>query len=571
MFKKTSNQRRTLNLLAICALLLISCITTGNIAQTVNAAPSYTGVAKPMQFYFHYREIPVTVAGLETKYIFDTSRQFSFSTQEQAFTNSFYKPVGLPKIEVDFYLYPNLAGPVTISGSWQTFIWVNGSAYKPTGFTLQFKEITINGETLWNSGLINPTVTSTVGEYIDVPVYNYNLSTSLTHTFGAGTTIFVGIEVNAGSSADTRIWYDSEQYPSKIILPAKDYARPIEVKTYTYDNQESTMFHYNWSQSQRIVNVRANVTDPFAGYDVHRVNMTILDPAGNPVVDDQSMSRKSNGQWETGFSHLFEANYTYPSTAQRGNYTLIVSVIDNNGYYRSLDTTEAEPFIEHYTHIFSIGIILYFDPAFQIVDDMGDPLPNAQVYVKWPNGTRDTLPRYTSVNGFINFTDLPSANYEFTILWKDVLVKQITVDVTSDGPYVIKTDVYQLTVEVLGNDQSSVHGAYVIVYTKSGVGYGLSISNETGEAVFKLPKGIYDIEAHYSGEYWLRVFTATANKTGIDVDASRSIAVTLAEFPPPIWATTGFWLLLIPILVIIGIVAYKIFLGHRRSRTKKET
>jgi len=571
MFEETSNQRTTLNLFAICALLLISSIATGNMTRTVNAAPSYTGVAKPMQFYFHYRETPVTVAGLETKYVIDTSREFSFSTQQQAFTNSFFKPVGLPKIEVDFYLYPNLAGPVTISGSWQTFIWVNGSAYKPTGFTLQFKEITINGETLWESGPINPTVTSSVGEYIDVPVYNYNLSTSLTHTFGAGTTIFVGIEVNAGSAADTRIWYDSELYPSKIILPAKDYARPIEVKTYTYDNQESTMFYYNWSQSQRIVNVRANLTDPFGGYDIHRVNMTILDPAGDPVVDDQSMSRTSNGQWETGFSHLFEANYTYPSTAQRGNYTVIVSVIDNNGYYRSLDTTEAEPFIEHYTHIFSIGIILYFDPAFQIVDDMGDPLPNAQVYVKWPNGSRDILPRYTSVNGFINFTDLPSANYEFTILWKDVLVKQITVDVASNGPYVIKTDVYQLTVEVLGNDQSTVHGAYVIVYTRSGVGCGLSISNETGQAIFKLPKGIYDVEAHYSGEYWLRVFTATANETGINVDTSRSIAITLAEFPPPIWATTGFWLILIPILVIIGIVAYKIFLGHRRSRTKKKT
>ena len=571
MFEETSNQRTTLNLFAICALLLISSIATGNMTRTVNAAPSYTGVAKPMQFYFHYRETPVTVAGLETKYVIDTSREFSFSTQQQAFTNSFFKPVGLPKIEVDFYLYPNLAGPVTISGSWQTFIWINGSAYKPTGFTLQFKEITINGETLWESGLINPTVTSSVGEYIDVPVYNYNLSTSLTHTFGAGTTIFVGIEVNAGSAADTRIWYDSELYPSKIILPAKDYARPIEVKTYTYDNQESTMFYYNWSQSQRIVNVRANLTDPFGGYDIYRVNMTILDPAGDPVVDDQSMSRTSNGQWETGFSHLFEANYTYPSTAQRGNYTVIVSVIDNNGYYRSLDTTEAEPFIEHYTHIFSIGIILYFDPAFQIVDDMGDPLPNAQVYVKWPNGSRDILPRYASVNGFINFTDLPSANYEFTILWKDVLVKQITVDVASNGPYVIKTDVYQLTVEVLGNDQSTVHGAYVIVYTRSGVGCGLSISNETGQAIFKLPKGIYDVEAYYSGEYWLRVFTATANETGINVDTSRSIAITLAEFPPPIWATTGFWLILIPILVIIGIVAYKIFLGHRRSRTKKKT
>jgi len=288
-------------------------------------------------------------------------------------------------------------------------------------------------------------------------------------------------------------------------------------------------------------------------------------------VDDQNMERVSNGQWETGFSHVFEANYTYPSSAQRGNYTVIVSVVDNNGYYRILETGKAEPFIEQFTHGFSIGVILYLDPAFQIVDDVGDPLPNAQIYVKWPNGSRDYLPRYTSENGFVNFTDVPSANYEFTIFWKDVLVKQTVVDVVSNGPYLIVTDVYQLTVEVLGNDQSSVFGAYVIVYTQSGVGFGLSVSNETGQAVFKLPKGVYDIEAHYSGEYWLKAFTTMSNETEVNLDATRSKTIILADFPPPIWTTTGFWLLLIPILIIVFIVVYKFFLGPRRSRKKRKT
>jgi hypothetical protein len=206
-----------------------------------------------------------------------------------------------------------------------------------------------------------------------------------------------------------------------------------------------------------------------------------------------------------------------------------------------------------------------------MVDDVGDPLPNAQVYVKWPNGTRDILPRYTSVNGFINFTSLPTANYEFTILWKDVLVKQTTVDVNSDGPYIIKTEVYRLTVDVLGNDQTTVEGAYVIVYTQTGVGYGLSITNETGQAVFKLPKGTYDIEAHYSGVYWLSGITTTANKTDIKLDASKSETISLAEFPPPIWATIGFWLLLIPIITVIGIVIYRLILQPRRRRTENKS
>ncbi len=569
MFKRHAKFHKKLYILVISAVLLISFAASAGVFQTAKAVSSYTGAAKPMQFYFHHLNNPVTVAGLETKYVMNTTKQFSFSTQQEALTNAVYKPVGLPKIEVDFYLYPNLAGPVTIDGSWQVSIWVNGSAYKPAGFTLHFAEITAGGNTLWDSGLISPTVTSSIGGYIDVPVYNYNLSAPLTHTFSAGTTLFVGVEVNAGSSADSRIWYDSALYPSKVVLPAKDYARPVEVKTYAYDNRETNLFNYNWSQSQRLVIVRANVTDPFGGYDIYRVNMTIMDPAGNAVVDDVSMSRKSNGQWETAFSHLYEANYTYASTVQRGNYTAIVSVIDNNGYYHDLDAGTFEPFIEEFTHVFSIGVILYFNPAFQMVDDVGDPLPSAQVYVKWPNGTRDILPRYTSVDGFVNFIDVPSANYEFTVLWKDVLVKQATVDVDSNGPYVIKTDVYRLTVEVLGNDGSAVNGAYVIVYAQSGVSYGLSISNESGQAVFKLPRGIYDIEAHYSGAYWLSAVATTANATGIQVDISKSTTIALVQFPPPIWATVGFWLLLVPILLIIVTVIYWMVLRPRRSRAKK--
>jgi len=241
--------------------------------------------------------------------------------------------------------------------------------------------------------------------------------------------------------------------------------------------------------------------------------------------------------------------------------------MDNTGHYRDLDKGVSAPFIEQFTTSFSIGVIVYYNPAFQMVDDVGDPLPNAQVYVQWPNGTSDVLPRYTSVDGFLNFTGLPSATYGFTVLWKDVLVKQTTVDVNSNGPYVIKTEVYRLSVEVLGNDAKAVNGAYVIAYTQTGLGYGFAITNETGLAVFKLPKGTYDIEAHYSGVYWLSGVTAMANKTNIALDASKSVTLTMTQVPPPIWTTIGFWLIVIAIVaaVLVAIVIYKLLVRSRRA------
>jgi len=87
------------------------------------------------------------------------------------------------------------------------------------------------------------------------------------------------------------------------------------------------------------------------------------------------------------------------------------------------------------------------------------------------------LPRYTATNGFINLSQVPAGNYGFTVLWKDLIVKQITIHVDSNGPYTIKTQVFQLTVNVFGNDGSIIHGAYVIIYTQSGVGYGLDLTD----------------------------------------------------------------------------------------------
>ena len=557
----TQSKIVAVSLTALVMFVILLC----SVAPTVKSA--YSAAAKPMEFYLHNFDAPVNVAGLQTKYVMNTTRSFKFLTQQDAHANSFYKPIGQPKIDADFYLYPNLAGPVTIDGQWQVFLWVNASAYKPTGFSLDFQEVDVGGGLLWDSGTMNPTITSSVGGYIDVPVYNYNLSVTLSHNFTAGTTLHVQAEVNAGSAADTRIWYDSPLYPSKVILPAQDYARASSIKTYAYDNSETALFYYNWSDSQRIVTVRANVTDPFGGYDIFKVNSTIIDPAGNAVINNTDMTRVSDGQWEVNYAHIYELNWTYPTNATLGDYTIIVTVIDNNGYYGSVDSGSYDPFIEESTGIFTIGIITYYDPSFLITDDLNDPLPNAQVYITWPNGTTDTVPRYTSDEGFINLTRIvATSNIGFTILWKDILVQQTTVQVNSNGPYTVKTRVYQLTVKVNANNGAPVDGAYVIIYTQSGVGYGLDIVDATGQTIFKLPAATYRIDVHYVSDYWLTVVKSDASDT-VQVTASATKTIVLAGFPPAVWSTVGFLLLLAVIIVVImAVVAFLLFRRFRRRR-----
>ncbi len=535
------------------------------LVPTVKSA--YTGVAKPKEFYFHYADTPVAAGGTETKYLMNTTRQFGFLTQQEAFENSLYKPVGLPKIVIDFYLYPNFADAVRIDGTYQVFIWANSSAYKPTGFVLNFREITAGGSVLWDSGTIVPEVTSNIGEYLDVPVSNYNLSAPLTHTFNADTTLLVEVEVNAGSSAETRIWYDSPFYPSKAILPVQDYARPASIKTYTTENHQTTLFYYNWSENQRKVIIRANVTDPFGGYDIYRVNMTINDPTGKAVQDNIEMSLISGELRESEYSHIYESTWSYEPTAVVGNYTVTVSVIDNNGKHQQVLTGSFSPFIEEETYVFNIGIVEYYDPAFLVTDDIGDPLPNAQVYLTWANGTEEKYPRYTSSNGFTNLTHVPVGDYGLTLLWKDKIVGEETIHVDSTDVYTIRTEVYRINMNVLDKNGNPIHGAYVIAETVSGVGYGLDISDSNGMASFRLPSGDYEFEAHYTTSYWLSTIRTKGN-TSVSVVESSTEVVVLTGFPPAIWTTIGFILAISSIAIALTAISIY-FLVYRGMHQRK--
>ena len=525
------------------------------------ATALYQGQAKSMQFYLHNLNTPVNVGGIQTTHVMNTTKIFSFQTLEQAFANSLYKPVGQPKIDVAFYLYPNFAGPLAIDGDWEVSLWINASAYKPTGFTVQYQEISPGGQTTWDSGKINPAVTSSIGSYIDVPILNYKLSTQLTHTFTAGSTLLVIAEVNAGSTAETRIWYDSNTYQSKVTLPAKDYARAVTIETYNSEGDQTVNFASNTTDANRVVRIDANVTDPFGGYDVYQVNITITDPEGNRVVDNKNMTMVQNAQWQTSYSNIYELKWPYPTNAAIGNYSIVITVIDNNGYNALQAIGKYDPFIEQNQTIFRIGVIAYYNPVIKIVDDNDSPLQGAAVYVIWRNGTVEQTPRTTDQNGTIKLTNAPEGQYGFTVYYKNQIVQQTTLQIHSNGPYTIKTLVYQLDVQVLDNNEKPVSNAFVIIYTPLGDGVAVNITDTTGTAIVRLPVGTYTIEGHYIADYWLTP-TKTNVTAQIVISQSTRKQVVLTDYPPDIWTTTGFWLLITAIIIVAVAIALIIRKRH---------
>jgi hypothetical protein len=350
------------------------------------------------------------------------------------------------------------------------------------------------------------------------------------------------------------------------------------------------------------------------------VTATIVNPAGVPVIDNERMTLINGGvasfvnllQFNWSFSTAIPGQYnvTIRATDNSGNtvngtaffwigqtYRIRVQAVDSK--MRPLANARITASVEEYvalsdytnttgwidarivggTYNFTVlwqGVVVnstlnfpvvanttlvlncrVYDPSFIFVDDVDGPLPEAQVFIESPNGTTNILPLYTTLNGRVNLTQAPAGDYGFTLYWKGVKVLQKTQSVNSNGPYTIKCDVYQLTVEVLGNDGAPVRGAYVIIYTEAGTVYDFKMTDAMGKAVSKLPVGVYRIDVQYSATYWLTGVTANVTDLLKELTSSSSVTVVLTNFPPSIWTTAGFWLLVAFIVVVVlGIVGF---------------
>jgi len=379
---------------------------------------------------------------------------------------------------------------------------------------------------------------------------------------------------------------------------------------------DSTMVQINANVTDPLGGYDFNAS--LTGTKYAMVNATVVNPAGVSVVDNERMTLITGGitsfvnllQYNWTFSTAVPGQYnvTISATDNSGNtvngtaffwigqtYRIQVQAVDSK--VRPLTNARIAASVEEYvalsdytnttgwidalivggTYNFTVtwqGVVVnstlnfpvvanttlvlncrVYDPSFLFVDDVDGPLPEAQVFIESPNGTTNILPLYTDLNGFVNLTQAPAGDYGFTLYWKGVKVLQEAQSVDSDGPYTIKCEVYQLTVEVLGNDGNSVHGAYVIIYTEAGIVYDFRMTDSTGKAVSKLPVGVYRIDVQYSTTYWLTAVTASANRSSVEVTSSGSVTVTLTDFPPSLWTTVGFWLLVaLIIVVVLGIV-----------------
>jgi hypothetical protein len=468
------------------AILLLATLVVASIpmVEPVLAFPSSLGGLKPLTLFFHYAASAESAGGVSTNYLASTAAAF------QNVKNHDVKAVGQPKLKIDFYTFPAFAGPVHLSANWQVVIFANSTALHPATWNLEFWEKSSVGTIMWDSGALSPSVLggpSGNSGYVDAPIYGYTLTASnLNHTFASGDTLEVEITVNAGATVPLSLWYDSAQQPSSMILPSSDYMRISGVSTSDANGTLRTVFFTFWSADQRNVTIRTAVKDPFGGYDIHDVLVSVEDPAGAWLVSNSSMKQIAG----TAFSYNSSYSYSlaYASGSSMGNYTVYVMALDNNADNQFMHTGSYFPFADVMSTQFSIGI--QYPVHVRVVDMHEVPLVGAKI--SFFSGNVEYAAGVSGRDGTYNVT-LFTGDFVAQVSWEGVIVLDQNVSIRGATTVTLTAAVYYPTFRFVDDANHPLAGALVFVHFPNGSASLLPYTTDS-QAMFILsqqPKGNY--------------------------------------------------------------------------------
>ncbi len=392
-----------------------------------------TGVAKPMVFYLHNDTQANLIFDYSTTYIFDTE----LGLRRQSVGD-------IQRVRMNFYLYPQLAGDMNINGDIVVGVYMNTTGVAATGnlyaalYDVEYKSGSTAVETLiGEGGPITYTILTTI-DYYSVTIPN------VTYRVPAGHSLRLYIEVQGGASTYFTVWYGSPSYDSRIVIPSEDY---MDIRSVvTKDSSGTARTFFDPDAVDKTVVIEANLTDPFGGYDIYDVRVTLTGPDGNVIVDNQSMVKTSGTPKSYVNIYQYQWDYTgYPT----GTYYIHVWAVDNNGFYYFIHFEQFNygPYDDTYDTYFLIGY--KSTVRMWVYDAAGNALPGATVQMIDDFGNVEE--NITDEDGYTQML-LYNGTYTLRILWNDN-------DVVWEGTSLVVNGVNETgnTVTVYGNTDVEVY------------------------------------------------------------------------------------------------------------------
>ncbi len=487
----------------------------------VRVAPAVAGsvaaAAAPqprnLTLYMHNSTLAKDVNGISTPYVFDTLQSFG---QNNTITN-------LQQVVEDWYLYPTLAGDLVVNGSitMDAFVSVEGTAPSLQSQTLTVYQINASG--------VQTTVAATTAG--SVPWFNTPHDLVITipgvhYTFPAGSSIRVLLSVQLGTRTGS-LWYNSSWVPTHLILQSDSFAQVHDLAF--LDSTGVPRQSFDPLAANTTIRIQATVTDPLGGYDIHWVNLTLVQPGGAVVLNDVPMAQISGTP--ISYASLYQVSWNYTGAAT-GRYNATAGVVDQSGFYHFESAYTTAGFLDTMDSFFYVGGLPVYVNV-EAVDSKSVGLAGAQITLVSGGVAVDV--ETSNSAAVANFT-MAKGQYTFRVSWQGISVGSIdynaSANVSEDSPVLVTTSVYYPVFEAQDANGQALADASILFLHPNGSKLGPYKTNATGDVqLSQVPAGTYGLEVSWRG---VDVFTGTES-----VNSNSVIAFETAVYELTVTAKGG--------------------------------
>ncbi len=503
----------------LVASSLLSAAAPGSVIPhpATTSAPDVAALAaapepRNLTFYMHNTTVAQTINGVSTPFTFDTFQRFGRN-------NTVSK---VQSVRQDWRLYPVLAGPLTLNGTVSLNVFVSidqaGAQITPT---LDISEINATGGTTWSNSVSPGSFTWWTSPH-DLVLTTLTLH----HTFEPGSTILIVVTITSGVRLAT-IWYNASWVPTQVILQSNDFARIHDIAF--LNPAGASKLNFDPTASNKTIRIQANVTDPLGGYDIHWVNLTLVEPGGATILTNAPMALVSGTP--VSYASVYQVSWNYTGRPT-GRYNATASVVDQTGFYFFQSHYTTAGFLDSMDAFFYIGGLPEYVNV-KAVDSESAPLVGAHVVLLSGGVAVDALASDSA--GMANFT-LEIGAYTFQVYWQGILVDSqaytATANVSAANPLLLTSTVYYPDFHAEDANGVALGDASIVFLHPNGSKIGPYKTNATGDVLLsQVPGGTYGLEVSWRG-----VGVYTGNQS---VSSNGAISFETAVYELTVTAKSG--------------------------------
>jgi hypothetical protein len=432
---------------------------------------------------------------------------------------------GYEHFAFQWYMFPDTASNLTITGI-DAILWISGEV--STGLpnmagSLEIFEVTAQNITDLDANgtlICTENIPSNTPLFVSPPSASMVFPMTFVHTFQAHSTIRFVLTINPGMSGGgigsqytnvTVYWDSMHLYDSRLILHTGNPMTIDSIWTEDHLGEQQDNF---LDIGNTTMNICANISDPYGGYDVEWVNLTVYDTMGVIVsgMNGVPMDRTSGSDTSPISTYQSEWNYSGWSA---GVYDYEVWAVDNSGltYYYYFSQFTFNPYDELGAGAFTIGLV--YNLTLHLNDSLGQDLGEAVINF---DGKIETA----NETGWADMVVF--GNGTLQVYWHDVLVHSSFIDAISNVTLYVNCSVYApevIVVDVLGNPLPS---AAVFFTYPDGEDLPVMLSNATGSVgiIDQAPIGNNSLSVWWRGS---QVFDGE-----LDVQSNLPISVMCEVF-----------------------------------------